>query len=142
MRASFDIEKKLEMILRLLENLASESAKGVPIIVEGRKDIEALNKLEIKGTIIAAKTEGKNLLDVLNEVEEHGKNEVILLMDFDRRGREMMKYLMQCLEEMKTKPNTIFWKEFSSLLKGDIKDIEGLSTFIKTLKRKVGRNIE
>ena len=139
MKASSNMENKLERILDLLDDLASESAKGVPILVEGRKDVQALIELEVTGDIIAVKSRGKDLLDLLNEVEKRGKDEVVLLMDFDRRGKELMRYLTQCLEKMRIKPNTVLWKEFSSILKRDLKDIEGLPTYIETLKGKIGR---
>lgn len=133
------MEEKLGKIVHLLDNLSLESAKGFPIIVEGRKDVEALNELGIEGDIVAVKTSGRNLLDLLSETEERGKGEVILLMDFDRRGREMMKYLTRYFEEMKIKPNAAFWKEISGLLRRDIKDIEGLPAYIETLRRKIGK---
>jgi len=137
MKVRSDTEDKLEKILRLLDNLTSELVKGTLIIVEGRKDIEVLDELEVRGDIIAAKTRSGNLSDLLDEVEERHKNEVILLMDFDRRGREMTKYLAQRLEERKIAPNTTFWRDLSGLLRRDIKDIQGLSSYIKTLKRKI-----
>lgn len=139
MKAASDREEKLEKILQILDNLSSESGKGVPIIVEGKRDVKALSELKITGDIIAVKTKGKNLLEVLNEVESRGKDEAIVLTDFDRQGREMMNYLRQCLEEMKIKPNVTFWKELSGLLRKDIKDVEGLSAYIETLKRKIGK---
>lgn len=133
------MEKKLEEVLRVLDNLATESANGIPIIVEGRRDVKALNELKIRGKIIQAKSRGKNFLDLLSVIEAYGKDEVILLLDFDRRGRELTRYLTQCLEKTKIRPNTVFWRKLSSLLRRDIKDIEGLSAYIKTLMRKTGK---
>ncbi|MFQ6095480.1 MAG: toprim domain-containing protein [Candidatus Bathyarchaeia archaeon] len=142
MTGSFSMERKLDQILRVLDDLASESAKGTPIIVEGRRDVDALNELKIRGRIIQAKSGGKNVLDLLSMIEAYGKDEVILLLDFDRRGRELTRYLTQRLEKMKIKPNTVFWRELSSFLRRDVKDIEGLSTYIKTLMRKIGKTSE
>lgn len=139
MSRSSSMEKKLEETLRVLDDLAVESANGIPIIVEGRRDVEALNELKIKGNIIQAKSGGKNVLDLLNIIESYGKDEVILLLDFDRRGRELMRYLTQCLEKTKIRPNTAFWRKLSSFLRRDVKDIEGLSAYVKTLMRKTGK---
>jgi len=131
-------EKKLEEILKLLEKLTKESAKGVPIIVEGRNDVNALHTLGLEGDIISAKTSGKSFLDVLGEIEGRGKREVILLMDFDRRGKEWTNRLTRRLEEMRITPNLLFWKELLGLVGHDVKDIEGLATYLETLKKKVG----
>jgi len=135
---STKLEKKTEKILQLLERLEKESAKGIPIIVEGKNDINALQSLNIGGDIISAKTSGKSLLDVLSEVERTGKREVVLLMDFDKRGREWTKRLKQHLERMRIKPNALFWRELLGLVGRDVKDIEGLATYLETLRKKCG----
>ncbi|MDH5746765.1 MAG: toprim domain-containing protein, partial [Candidatus Bathyarchaeota archaeon] len=109
------IKEKEEKILRLLERLAKESAKGTPIIVEGKNDIETLRALAVKGKIISAKTGGRSLLDVISEVEKSGVQEVILLLDFDRRGKEWTKRLKQNIEKAKIKPNLTFWTKLSGL---------------------------
>ena len=113
------------------------SAKGIPIIVEGQKDVNALRAFDVKGDIISAKTSGRRFLDVLSEVEKQGKREAILLMDFDRRGKEWTKRLTKHLEEMRVKPNLFFWKRLQGLVGRDVKDVEGLATYMKTLKKKL-----
>ena len=131
-------EKKLEKILKLLERLTKESTKGTPIIVEGRNDVNALHELGLQGDIISAKSSGKSFLDVLGEVEGRGKREVILLMDFDRHGKEWTNRLARRLEEMRITPNLLFWKGLLGLVGHDVKDIEGLATYLETLRKKVG----
>lgn len=135
---STKLQKRTEKILQLLERLEKESAKGIPIIVEGKNDINALQRLNVRGEIISAKTSGKSLLDVLSEVESTGKREVVLLMDFDKRGREWTRRLTQHLERMRIKPNSLFWRELLGLVGRDVKDVEGLATYVETLRRKCG----
>jgi len=131
-------ERKLEKILKLLERLTTELTKGTPIIVEGRNDVNALHELDLEGDIISAKSSGKSFLDVLGEVERRGKREVILLMDFDRQGKEWTNRLTRRLEEMRINPNLLFWKRLLGLVGHDVKDIEGLATYLETLRKKVG----
>jgi len=123
--------------LQLLDRLAEMSAKGVPIIVEGQKDIEALHALDVKGDIISAKTSGRCFLDVLSEVGKRGKREAIVLMDFDRRGKEWTKRLTKHLEEMRVKPNLFFWRKLQDLVGRDVKDVEGLATYMTTLNKRL-----
>jgi len=129
-------ERRLEKILEVLERLATESTKGTPIIVEGRNDIDALHRLGLEGDFLSAKSSGKSFLDVLGEIERRGKRKVVLLMDFDRRGKEWTNRLTRRLEEMKIAPSLIFWKELLSLVGHDVKDIEGLATYLETLRKK------
>ena len=138
---STHLKEKEEKILQVLERLVKESAKGIPIIVEGKKDVEALRALAIEGKIIEAKTSGKSMLDVISEVEECETQEVILLLDFDRRGKEWTKRLKQYLEKMQIKPNIFFWKKLLSIAGREVKDVEGLASYMATLKKKA-RNLK
>ena len=129
-------EKRLERIHKLLERLEKQSAKGTPIVVEGRNDVIALHRLGITGDIILAKTSGKSFLDVIGEIEQRKSHEVVLLFDFDRRGKEWAQRMSRCLEEMRITPNLVFWRMLFALVGRDVKDIEGLAGYIETLKNK------
>ncbi|MCK4474728.1 toprim domain-containing protein [Candidatus Bathyarchaeota archaeon] len=135
---STHLKEREQKILHILERLAQQSAKETPILVEGRRDAETLRKLAITGKIITTKTSGKSFLDVVSEVKNCGAQEVVLLMDFDRRGKEWTKKLKQHLEKMRIKPNTSFWRNLLNLTGHEVKDIEGLASYMKTLERKTG----
>ena len=134
---STHLKEKEERIQQILECLAEESAKGTPIIVEGKKDIETLKMLNVEGAIIAAKSGGKTFLDTVSEIEKTRKKEVILLLDFDRRGKELTKRLKQHLEKTEIKTNLTFWLNLSSIVGKEVKDIEGLASYMETLKSKI-----
>lgn len=131
------LKEKIEKIEELLERLALQSAKGIPIVVEGQNDVNVLRILALSGDIIEAKTR-KSFLALATEIEKLDVEEVVLLMDFDRRGREWTKRLTQYLEQTKVKPNTFFWQELRNLISRDVKDIEGLLPYLHTLKKKIG----
>jgi 5S rRNA maturation endonuclease (ribonuclease M5) len=133
-------EKRLEKIQKLLERISKQSARGTPIVVEGRKDILCLHKLGITGDIILAKTSGKSFLDVLSEIEKKERSEVILLFDFDRRGKEWTRRMARRLEGMKITPNLLFWKMLLGLVGRDVKDIEGLAAYLETLKNRSAKS--
>ena len=135
---STSLQRKAEKLAQLLERLKAEAAKNALIVVEGQNDIEALNELAIQGNIISVKTAGKSFLDILTEIEEHNTSETILLLDFDRRGKELTKRLKQRLEEKRIKVNVNFWNRLHALVGRHIKDIEGLPAYMKTLKKRIG----
>jgi 5S rRNA maturation endonuclease (ribonuclease M5) len=132
------LKDKEEKILQILSALAEESAKGTPIIVEGKKDVEALRDFGIEGTVVTAKTGGKSFLDVVSEIVQMGAAEVVLFLDFDRRGKEGIKLLKQNLERAKIKPNLRFWRALSALLGKEVQCIEGLTAYMETLRAKIG----
>lgn len=131
------LQERVEKIQQLLEKLAIDSAKGSLIVVEGKKDHEALRQLGVKGKIITAKTSPKSFLDVTIEIEKQPCPQIILLLDFDRRGKELTKRLAQHLETQRIKTNISYWKELQAIIGRDVKDIEGLPTYLKTLNNKL-----
>ena len=135
---SESMKRKAERLRKLLEKLTAEAKKGVPIVVEGQKDVVSLKQLGVNGDFVSSKTQGKSFLDMLTEIERRRVTEVILLLDFDRRGVEWTHRLKQHLEKTRIKPNLTFWNELYGLVGRDLKDIEGLTTYLETLKKKIG----
>jgi len=129
----------LEKIEQILECLIQESSSGVPIIVEGDNDFQTLRHLGIKGKIMCAKTGGKSRLDLLSQIEDSGVKEVVLLFDFDRRGKEWTETVKESLEKAQLKPDLTFWNQLLGLISKEVKDIEGLDAYLETLRKKTGR---
>jgi 5S rRNA maturation endonuclease (ribonuclease M5) len=116
--------------------LTEESAKGKPIVVEGRKDAQALDYLGVAGKVLTLKTGGKSFLEVITDIEASGAREVILFLDFDRRGNEATAHLKRELERLKIKVNTKLWAELRALVSRDIQFIESLPTYLLTVQQK------
>lgn len=129
-------EEKLEEILADLK----EAAKDAVMIVEGKKDVQALSLLSVNGNILTAKTGGKSLMDVVTEIELIRPREVILLLDYDRRGREWTSRLKHFLEQQRIKADTTFWAGIFGLVGKEVKDIEGLPSYMETLKSKMNNS--
>ena len=127
-----NIEGRAETLIKLVEKLA-EASKETAIIVEGRKDVIALRELGVTGKIICLQNSGKALTDLVEEISGT-QNSIILLTDFDRYGRELAGRLLGSLEENRVKTNLVFWRKIKSLVRHEIKDIEGLSRYMERLK--------
>jgi 5S rRNA maturation endonuclease (ribonuclease M5) len=131
------LQERFDNIQQVLKKLIADSAKGCPIVVEGRKDLQALEELSVEGKTITAKTSRKSFLDLTAEIEKQSCPQPILLLDFDRRGKELTKRLTHHLETVKIKTNVNYWKELRALVGHDVKDIEGLPKYLQTLNRKL-----
>lgn len=129
-------KERLEKIEQIIAKLVEESGKGTPVVVEGKKDADNLQLLGIQGKIITVKTGGKSFLDVVAEIEQSGFRNVILMLDFDRRGKEGTKRLVSELERLHVKANVRFWRELEGLISRDIQCIESLPNYLDTLKKK------
>ncbi|MEM2440366.1 MAG: toprim domain-containing protein [Candidatus Bathyarchaeia archaeon] len=137
---STHLREKAEQIQQILEQLAEESSSGKPILVEGKKDAEALKTLGITGKIMFAKKGLKTRLDVVSEIEKSSPTEIILMLDFDREGRELTEHFKTHMEKVGVKANIHYWLKLSSLTGREVKDVEGLATYLKTLKNKTGNS--
>ena len=125
-------------LMEIIEELRYENNCGIPIIVEGKRDIQSLRKLGIEGIIISiSKTP---LFKIADELREENIKEVILLTDFDRAGRRYAKDITAELESKKIKVNRSFRRDILKYSKGSLKDIEGLYNYI--MRRYDGNYIE
>jgi 5S rRNA maturation endonuclease (ribonuclease M5) len=133
------LQERVERIQLLFEKLGADSTKDCLIVVEGRKDVQALRELDVESEIVTAKTSRKSFLDLTVEIEKQSCPQVVLLLDFDRRGTELTKRLTQHLEAVRIKTNTNYWKELRALVGRDVKDIEGIPTYLQTLNKKLAK---
>lgn len=121
----------LEDIEDILEELKELASNGVPIIVEGEKDVVSLKKLGVNGYF--HKISGRKTL--LNFLEGFsGFEEAIILTDFDRTGARLLNFCEKHLKTLGVKPNVDFWEKIRGLLRKDVKDIEGLSGFLENAR--------
>ena len=133
---STHLKDRVERIEQVIAKLREESAKSKPIVVEGKKDLQALRDLGIIGKILTVKTGGKSFLEATAEIEALHADEVILLLDFDRRGKEGTGRLQQSLERTKINVNSQFWLELHGLVGREIHCIESLPSYLSTLQQK------
>jgi 5S rRNA maturation endonuclease (ribonuclease M5) len=130
------LKEKQEKIHQILLELAEESAKGTLIVVEGKKDVDALRSFCIDGPVLAVKKGGNSFSQVLLEIEQTCPTEVILLLDFDRRGREATARFKQSLERAQIKPNLTFRRALAALVGREVQCIESLTSYMQTLAHK------
>jgi 5S rRNA maturation endonuclease (ribonuclease M5) len=130
------LKEKEEKIEQIIDKLTEESANGNPIVVEGKKDEQALRMLGVNGVILTVKTGGKSYLQAVAEIEMLGVREVVLLLDFDRRGKEGTKRVKEALERAKIKVNLRFWRDLHALVGREIQCIESLTDYLNTLQEK------
>lgn len=98
-------------------------------MVEGADDEWALRKLNIEGRILRVSSGGKTLLNFLEGLV--GFEQVIILTDFDRAGDKLAKFCAEHLRRLGTKPEVELREKLKALLRKDVKDVEGLASFMR-----------
>jgi 5S rRNA maturation endonuclease (ribonuclease M5) len=127
-------ERILERLPKTLDRLSRKAATGVPVIVEGKKDVAALARLGIYGITIAVKGQGMVLEDCLDAADGP---EAVVFVDFDEHGTELAKEITRCLESRRIKVDMSIWREVRGMVRKEVKDIEGLPTYLESLKKRV-----
>lgn len=126
-----DFKKSIEDLEKIIDELGEEN-RSIPIIVEGKKDIEALRKLDISGSIISVNA-GVNLIDFCDKIaQEH--TDIIILTDWDRKGGYLCRTIKKNLEgrvNCNTKYRELFAKNAM------IRTLEGLPSWLETMRTKL-----
>jgi 5S rRNA maturation endonuclease (ribonuclease M5) len=126
------LRRKFEDIEKTLKRIVSSSRDGIPIIVEGRRDKEALRRLKIPGIVICLKSSGNGFYDFTANLAD--KREVIVLTDFDKEGTRLAAKLIDELTHMKVKVNVAIWKKLKALCRSEIRAIEELDGLVENLR--------
>ena len=111
-------EKEIDDIKKFIKHLNSK--KESVVIVEGKRDSNALKKLGFSGKILEFHS-FKGIVKFSDSVAKY-KN-IILLLDGDRKGRYLTKRIIDLLEH-RTKIDLSFKKKLVSITKGKIRFIE------------------
>ncbi|MFQ5553052.1 MAG: toprim domain-containing protein [Thermoplasmata archaeon] len=126
-----NLEERDRQILETLDELRELSLQ-IPVVVEGKKDGEALRKLGVQGTLVRlhAGTTVFHLCEAL--AEEH--DEAIILTDWDRRGGQLSRLLREGLAANDVRANTEIRARLARLCKKEIKDVEGLGRLVRRIR--------
>lgn len=111
--------EEVEVVRELLDEIRQ---KNVLVVVEGLKDVRALNTLEITN-ILSLK---KPLYAVVEEIAAVAK-EVVLLTDLDEEGKKLYQVLSRDLQKHGVKVDN---RLREALFKTPLRHVEGLAGFL------------
>ena len=101
------------------------SKKDSVVVVEGKRDSEALKKLGFSGNICEFHS-FKGLVNFADSMDSHKR--IILLLDLDRKGRYLTSRIISQLEH-RIKIDRSFKRKLTMITKGKIRHIEDLSMY-------------
>ncbi|MEM1557496.1 MAG: toprim domain-containing protein [Thermoproteota archaeon] len=124
---SKNIISRIDSVSRIIEDLNTHDS-GQLIVVEGSRDRDALLKLGVKTRIMTLRSFLR--LASTDRLEKEGFTEIIVLTDFDRRG----KFYSGVIRKMcsgRTRVNTMYKRMLKKSLGSWVKDVEGIPGFLK-----------
>ncbi len=130
MRDPGEMLEEFEAIMEELRELARESV----ILVEGRKDRCALERLGVSGEIVQVQ-DARGILGVAEELASRRRSAVILT-DWDRKGGQLAELLRNALRSCDVPYDDGIRMKMAVLGKKDIKDVESLPAFANLLEER------
>ncbi|MDQ1261473.1 MAG: hypothetical protein QG575_654 [Euryarchaeota archaeon] len=125
----------LEALEELIASLIDASYQGAAVIVEGRRDLQALRALGLPGPVIMASR--RSALD-LAEDAARCYAQIILLTDWDDKGDEMCRTIEFHLRSVGSRPDNEIRSRLKKLVKKEIKDVESLSRYAERMREQYG----
>lgn len=118
------MRQKTEELQDFIDNIITSN---ILVIVEGKKDKAALQKLGINHIVELSK---KPIFQIVEEIANFN-DECIILTDLDKEGKQLYSKLNSNLQKHGVKVNNKF-REF--LFKGTkLRQIEGIDSYIETM---------
>jgi dTMP kinase len=128
-------EKRLEVLEEVLEELSDLSADHT-IIVEGKKDREALADLGISGDVVAVQSGGGPLR--ISETVRAAGRKAVILTDWDAKGERIADELGRALSSLCVTFDGQIRARLKDVCVKDIKDVESLPALYRRLSSMKG----
>ena len=116
-------EQEVKELKKFITHL--NSIREGAVVVEGKKDVDALKKIGYTGTILEYQKFGgmNKFADFASKYET-----IIVLFDRDKKGRELTGKIIKLLQR-RTKVNLSFKRELRLVTRGKVKHIEQLRSY-------------
>jgi 5S rRNA maturation endonuclease (ribonuclease M5) len=124
----------LEKINEFIRTLNHEFENGSIVVVEGKRDSEALTKLGFIGEV----TEYNRFKGVLDFVDSHQMmdKKIILLLDMDRTGKYLTSRLVSLFQQRGNNVNLAYKKKLCEITNGKVRHIEDIGSYQNLLGSK------
>lgn len=111
--------------------LNEEYENGSVIVVEGKRDARALASIGFTGQL----NEFNHFKGVTNFVDRHSmpRKKIILLLDMDRKGKQLTSKLLKLLQFNGTNVNMSYKRSLARICNGRIRHVEDLRAYAPQL---------
>jgi 5S rRNA maturation endonuclease (ribonuclease M5) len=123
-----DDEERFERLMEVLEDLAIENLE-TPILVEGRRDVEALRVLGCAGEVLPLNA-GATLHDRAEAICASGARAIILLTDWDRKGEELYARMRSLLEANRVRVSGEHREKLRLWMRPPVNAVEDLAAYV------------
>ena len=120
-------DQTVERLRGFIDMLNRESENGSLVVVEGRRDAEALARVGFTGNATVFH-HFKGIADFLDSHDSERKK-IILLLDMDRTGKYLTSRLIGQLQSHRHDVNLFYKKTLARITNGKVRHVEDLVVF-------------
>lgn len=123
-----------------IDMLNEEAEYGSVIVVEGKRDVEALNRIGFNGNLTIL-NHFKGITDFVDN-HCHIRKKIILLLDMDRTGKRLTSKLVSQLQHKGNNVNLFYKKALAKITNGKIRQVEELAAYAPNLSGVTGTRMD
>lgn len=121
-------QDEVQKVQKFVNMLNEESDNGAVIVVEGKRDVNALVSIGFNGNVVTLNNfKGVNgLVDNLEKVRK-----VILMLDMDRKGKYLTHKILTLLRYKGRNVDMFYKKMLAEITKGKVRHVEEIVIYKK-----------
>lgn len=121
-------QDEVQKVQKFVNMLNEESDNGAVIVVEGKRDVDALVSIGFNGNVVTLNNfKGVNgLVDNLEKVRK-----VILMLDMDRKGKYLTHKILTLLRYKGKNVDMFYKKMLAEITKGKVRHVEEIVIYRK-----------
>ncbi|MGH9933775.1 MAG: toprim domain-containing protein [Nitrososphaerales archaeon] len=121
-------QDEVQKVQKFVNMLNQESENGAVVVVEGKRDVDALVSIGFNGNVVTLNNfKGVNgLVDDLEKVRK-----VILMLDMDRKGKYLTHKILTLLHYKGKNVDMFYKKMLAEITRGKVRHIEEIVIYKK-----------
>ena len=121
-------QDEVQRLQKFVDMLNEESNNGAIVVVEGRRDVNALTSIGFIGNIVMLNNY-KGINKLVESLEQTSK--VILMLDMDRKGKYLTQKILTLLQYKGKNVDLFYKKTLAEITKGKVRHTEDLNIYNK-----------
>uniref|UniRef100_A0A7C2SKM9 UPF0292 protein ENN70_04085 n=1 Tax=Archaeoglobus fulgidus TaxID=2234 RepID=A0A7C2SKM9_ARCFL len=118
-----------------VEELKERSKEGWVVVVEGKKDVKSLRAIGVSGEIVV-------FTGIASTVEILKDSDVIILTDFDSKGMEIERRLVEALRSYGKVPDVEIKRKIFISVRKEISKVEEIFAFYEKVSTQLSTRVQ
>lgn len=121
-------QDEVERLQKFVNMLNYESDNGAVVVVEGKRDVNALESIGFRGNVVTINNY-KGINKLVDNLEREDK--VILMLDMDSKGKYLTHRILTLLQYKGKNVDMFYKKMLLTITKGKVRHTEDLVIYYK-----------